>query len=739
MSYTGDLANVRAHAGIRHGQGTYTYSDFYKYEGNWSNGVKDGKGKFTLADLSVYEGDFLDGEITGEGVRTYVNGNVYKGSFLNGERCGYGEFLDAKNGSTYKGSWMNNKREGKGKLTWGEGSDFVEGVFQNHKVQGMGIEVHTHCVYKGEFKEGKYDGKGKAHFRAGSTGETKGIYEGGWKGGERDGFGKHDCKVTGVSYEGDWVANEPEVKPIGVLALFDEGSSEDGGGKKKKKKGKKGKDDGPVFEPVLSVGVGGEVPALTARCIVVKPPDAAAGKGPAQSQSSLKSGSSSTTSLALAPPAAKQESGRRLKITLRQVDVEAKDKYEAEFAEKQEASDEAVAEIPHMIIPPYVNAELVEFFLRLPTTAEASTFDRRGKSLRSVERGLVGFFETTVDSLSGAGLVVGEGSDPLETSEVGGNACVSWDGAVGLSTPELLSFGSPDEGAGAMAICIDFYLPKEEEEPAAAGDEEVPPPSLVQSQFLSVALVKSQYFQVTTSENSWSLPPSGMDKGAWHSLSVSTSGSGVPTVVVDGEVVANGVQDEEKLQNLSPAKQPPQTEGEAEENSGEEKKEGGVDYGVALGKIGSGGLTFKNLGVWAAKLSKEELISCSKVYSQLRVDEVECQERNGAIQADYEVKAQIVRDEWEAAEEKVGKEPDVIGAIGEAPEARDRSDMVKEFVGFVDEGECIFDRLVLPGRIEKGTYAWVVEDVAGVAGADEEGYLSPFVTLPGGSCLMTVG
>ncbi|GMH82780.1 hypothetical protein TL16_g09378 [Triparma laevis f. inornata] len=720
MSYTGDLANVRAHAGIRHGQGKYKYSDFYSYEGNWSNGVKDGKGKFTLHDLSTYEGDMLDGEITGEGIRTYTNGDTYKGSFLNGERCGYGEFLDAKNGSTYKGSWMNNKREGKGKLTWGEGSDFVEGVFQNHKVQGVGIEVHTNCVYKGEFKEGKYDGKGKAHFRAGSTGETKGIYEGEWKNGDRDGFGTHNCKVTGVSYEG--------------LRKYRRGQEEE-------VKGKKGKEDGPVFEPLLEIKVGEEVPKITARCITLQPPGS--GKNQTQSQSSLKSGSSSTTSLALAPPAAKQESGRRLKITLRQVDVEAKDKYEAEFAEKQE-SDEAVKEIPHMIIPPYVGDTPIDFFLRLPTTAEQSTFDRRGKTLRSVERGLVGFFETTVDSLTSAELVVGEGSDPLEPTEVGGNACASWDGANSLATPSLLSFGSPDDAAGSMAICIDFFLPQAsaQEEISDENAEEAPaspPQTLVQSQFLSVALVKSQYFQVTTSENSWSLPPTNMEQNAWHSLSVSTSGSGVPTVVVDGKVIANGVQDEEKLQNLSPSKQPPLMEEDAELNSGEEKKEGGVDYGIALGQIGTSGLSFKNLGVWAAKLGKEELIACSSVYTQLRTDEVECQARNDAIQAEYEARAQVVRNEWEAAEEKVGKEPDVIGAIRDAPEARDRSDMVKEFIGVVDEGECIFDRLVMPGRIEKGFYAWVVEDVAGVAGADEEGYLSPFVTLPGGSLVMTVG
>ena len=112
---------------------------------------------------------------------------------------------------------MNNRREGKGKLTWGEaGEDFVEGVFRNHKVQGVGIEVHTHRVYKGEFEEGLYHGKGVAHFRAGKNGDTKGTYDGAWKAGEKEGYGVYDCKEAGVTYEGEWLAGEPAVKPIGI-------------------------------------------------------------------------------------------------------------------------------------------------------------------------------------------------------------------------------------------------------------------------------------------------------------------------------------------------------------------------------------------------------------------------------------------------------------------------------------------------------------------------------------------
>ena len=44
-NYVGSLSNVRDSGGVRHGQGTYTYSKFYEYSGTWSNGVKDGKGK----------------------------------------------------------------------------------------------------------------------------------------------------------------------------------------------------------------------------------------------------------------------------------------------------------------------------------------------------------------------------------------------------------------------------------------------------------------------------------------------------------------------------------------------------------------------------------------------------------------------------------------------------------------------------------------------------------------------
>ena len=323
------------------------------------------------------------------------------------------------------------------------------------------------------------------------------------------------------------------------------------------------------------------------------------------------------------------------------------------------------------------------------------------------------------------------------------------------------SFGSGSDGR-AMTVCLDFFLSPDE----AKEEGESEPKMLIQSPYLSVSIVKSQYFQITTAENSWSLPPSGMKKGAWHSIAVSTLGSGVPAVVVDGNLIAGGVQDSEKLQNLSPSKGAPAEEEEdakEEEGGGEEKKDNGVDYSASLLNPGSGPLAIKNLGVWAATLTVDELKVCSSAYASLRDEEAKCQERTDAILAEYEANAQKVRDDWEAAEEKVGKEvrregafsghccqlrhdflhkkcssqPDVIGAIGEQPEVKERCDMVKEFVGQVTEGESVFKRLILPTRIEKGMYAWVVEDVGGIS-EEIEDYVSPFPQLSGGSCIMAV-
>ena len=44
--------------GLRHGQGTFYYSNGSKYEGEWHNNLKHGSGVFTFEDGSTYNGPF---------------------------------------------------------------------------------------------------------------------------------------------------------------------------------------------------------------------------------------------------------------------------------------------------------------------------------------------------------------------------------------------------------------------------------------------------------------------------------------------------------------------------------------------------------------------------------------------------------------------------------------------------------------------------------------------------------
>ena len=60
------------------------------YEGDYLDGQRHGIGTITLADGFKYTGDWEYGEITGVGIATYANGDIYQGSFVKGKRQGRG-------------------------------------------------------------------------------------------------------------------------------------------------------------------------------------------------------------------------------------------------------------------------------------------------------------------------------------------------------------------------------------------------------------------------------------------------------------------------------------------------------------------------------------------------------------------------------------------------------------------------------------------------------------------------
>jgi hypothetical protein len=97
--YAGEVA-----AGLKHGQGTYTWGNGATYEGEWRRNVPHGQGKYSWPDGESYEGGFRHGRRHGSGIYAFPNGASFVGGFrddaalgrgictLPGGRCFYGEY-----------------------------------------------------------------------------------------------------------------------------------------------------------------------------------------------------------------------------------------------------------------------------------------------------------------------------------------------------------------------------------------------------------------------------------------------------------------------------------------------------------------------------------------------------------------------------------------------------------------------------------------------------------------------
>ena len=89
------------------------YDEGSVYEGEFKNGLRNGQGKYTMSDGFVYEGTWRDDQIQGAGVARYPTGQIYEGQFKQGVPHGKGTMTFA-DGTIYEGSWLNGKMEGDG-------------------------------------------------------------------------------------------------------------------------------------------------------------------------------------------------------------------------------------------------------------------------------------------------------------------------------------------------------------------------------------------------------------------------------------------------------------------------------------------------------------------------------------------------------------------------------------------------------------------------------------------------
>ena len=186
--YKGDFNEDKQY----HGSGVIFHSNGkIKYEGEFQNNNMEGKGKLYFDNGQIkYKGRFTDNEFHDQYGVLYndMNQVIYEGAFENGKRCGTGtEFIYQSMTKTikYKGIWKNDMYHGKGNLKTNEfvyTGEFVEGKFNGY---GIIEYIIKEAVYKGFFKDGLKHGKGKFT----TFGNYSIEYEGDWVDDKKEGYG----------------------------------------------------------------------------------------------------------------------------------------------------------------------------------------------------------------------------------------------------------------------------------------------------------------------------------------------------------------------------------------------------------------------------------------------------------------------------------------------------------------------------------------------------------------------
>ena len=111
-------------------------------------------------------GRILNGRLQGKCSISFQNGDTFIGKFKDGRPNGYGEMyyknsIKSLQGGVefeqahYKGQFRLGKREGKGKMVWSDGSVFDGQWYNDERVFGTMI-MRDGWVYKGGFKDDKF-------------------------------------------------------------------------------------------------------------------------------------------------------------------------------------------------------------------------------------------------------------------------------------------------------------------------------------------------------------------------------------------------------------------------------------------------------------------------------------------------------------------------------------------------------------------------------------------------------
>ena len=132
----------------------------FSYNGLWKMGKMNGKGLYQFNDGKCVEGLWVDNKQQGFGTADYPGGQSYAGDWSKGRWHGKGVFKSVC-GSGYEGYSAMGRRDGHGRLDFSSGLSY-EGDFKDGRPHGRGVMRSrlTGWSYEGNFVRGYIEGIG---------------------------------------------------------------------------------------------------------------------------------------------------------------------------------------------------------------------------------------------------------------------------------------------------------------------------------------------------------------------------------------------------------------------------------------------------------------------------------------------------------------------------------------------------------------------------------------------------
>eukprot|EP01132_Coremiostelium_polycephalum_P002575 gene2575-3189_t len=151
-----------------------------------TNGIPNGFGELESSNGDLYIGFFNRGKREGKGRFLSSDGYLYDGDWKEDRRDGSGRFDDSSTGVSHVGEWRDDLRHGPGVYANKKLNIELKGIWEEDQlVFGHEVNTETLVEYYGQYKQDRWNGKGKVSFPNGT------LYEGGFQMGIRHGNGTH--------------------------------------------------------------------------------------------------------------------------------------------------------------------------------------------------------------------------------------------------------------------------------------------------------------------------------------------------------------------------------------------------------------------------------------------------------------------------------------------------------------------------------------------------------------------